>query len=84
MLGTRSISLSCQISEKNYFRKRPISSEGARAISVYFSDPSQTVEPLDSVGVDLDYPRPDLSICEVKNQKKLKTLAGQFFQWGVM
>ena len=47
--------------------KRPIFSEGARAVSVYFSDPGQTVEPLDSVGVDLDRPRPDLSICEVKN-----------------
>ena len=45
----------------------PIFSEGARAVSVYFSDPGQTVEPLDSVGVDLDYPRPDLSVCEVRN-----------------
>ena len=59
-------------------------SEGARAVSVYFSNPGQTVEILDSVGVDLDYTRPDLSVCEVRNQKKLKTLAGQFFQWGVI
>ena len=72
MLGTRSISISCHISEKTYFRKRPIFSEGARAVSVYFSDLDQTVEPLDSVGVDLDCPRPDLSVCEVKNQKNSK------------
>ena len=69
---------------KTYFRKRPIFSEGTRAVSVYFSDPSQTVEPLDSVVVDLDCSRPDLSVCEVKNQKKLKTLPRQFFQWGIM
>ena len=51
--------------KKTYFQKRKIFIEGARAVSVYFSDPSQTIELLDSVGVDLDYPRPDLSICEV-------------------
>ena len=50
----------------------PIFSEGARAVSVYFSDLGQTVEPLDSVGVDLDCPRPDLSVCEVKNKKNSK------------
>ena len=65
MLGTRSISLSSQISEKTYFQKRPIFSEGARAVLVYFSDLGQTVEPLDSVGVDLDCPRPDLSVKQV-------------------
>ena len=64
---------------KTYFRKKPIFSEGARAVSVYFSDLGQTVEPLDSVRVDLDCPRLDLSVWEVRNQKKLKTLAGQFF-----
>ena len=57
---------------KTYFRKRPIFSEGARAVSVYFSDLGQTVEPLDIVRVDLDFPRPDLSICEVINQKNSK------------
>ena len=57
---------------KNYFQKRPIFSEGARAVSVYYLDPGQTVEPLDSVGVDLDCPRPDLSVCEVINQKNSK------------
>ena len=57
---------------KTYFQKRPIFSEGARAVSVYFLDPGQTVEPLDSIGVYFDFPRPDLFICEVKNQKKLK------------
>ena len=40
-------------------------SEGAKAVSVYFLDPGQTVELLNSVGIDLDCPRPDLSICEV-------------------
>ena len=50
---------------KTYFQKRKIFSEGARAVSVYFSDPGQIVELLDSVGVDLDFPRHDLSICEV-------------------
>ena len=52
---------------KTYFWKRPILSEGAREVSVYFPDLGQIVEPLDSVGVDLYFPRPDLSICEVRN-----------------
>ena len=60
------------IFQKNLLPERPIFSEGARAISVYFSDPGQNVEPLDSVGVDLDCLRPDLSICEVRNQKNSK------------
>ena len=57
---------------KTYFWKRPIFSEGSRVVSVYFSDPGQTVEPLDIVGVDLDCPRPDLSVYEVRNQKNSK------------
>ena len=72
MPGTQFISLSCQILEKPTFGKGQFFSEGTRAVSVYFSDPDQTVEPLDSVGVDLDYPIPDLSICEVRNQKNSK------------
>ena len=57
---------------KTYFRKRPIFSEGARAVSVYFLDPGQTVEPIDNDGVVLDCPRPDLSIYEVRNKKNSK------------
>ena len=57
---------------KTYFWKRSIFSEGARAVSVYFSDLGQIVEPLDNVGVDLDCPRPDLSVCEVRNKKNSK------------
>ena len=67
---------------KTYFRKRPIFSEGARVVSVYFSDPGQTVEPFDSVGVDLDCPRPDLSVCEVKNIKKTQNPSRSIFSMG--
>ena len=41
---------------------------------------------LDSVEGDLDCVGPDLSVCEVRIQKKkkVKTLAGQIFSGGVM
>ena len=47
-------------------------SEGARAVSVKFSDLGQMVKQLHSVGVDLGYVGPDLSICEVRIQKNSK------------
>ena len=61
--------------KKNHFQKSPVFSEGAKADSVNFSDLGQMVKQLHSVGVDLGYVGPNLSICEVKIQKKLKTLA---------
>ena len=39
---------------------------------------------LDNVGDDLDCVRLDLSIYEVKNQKKVKTLVGQIFSGGAI
>ena len=66
MLGTRSICLSCQISEKLTSRKSLIFSEGARVVSVNFLDLGQMVKKMDRVGVDLGYVGPNLSICEVK------------------
>ena len=57
---------------KNLFWKSSVFSEGARAVSVNFSDLGQTVKNLDSVGIDLDCVGPDLSACEVKNQKNSK------------
>ena len=69
---------------KNHFRKSPVFSEDAKAISVNFSDLGQTIKNLDSVGVDLDYVGPDISIREVKIEKKIKTLEGQIFNGGVL
>ena len=57
---------------KTYFQKSLIFSEGARAVSVNFSDLGQMVKQLDSVGVDLGYVGPDLFIHEVKIQKNSK------------
>ena len=57
---------------KTHFRKSLIFSEGARAVSVNFSDLGQMVKQLDNVGVDLGCVGPDLSVCEVRNQKKSK------------
>ena len=39
---------------------------------------------LDSVDGDLDCVGPDLSVYEVRNQKKVKTLAGQIFSGSTM
>ena len=72
MLGIQSISLSCQILEKPTSGKGQFSVRALGQFQSIFSDPGQTVEPLDSVGVDLDCPRPDLSVCEVRNQKNSK------------
>ena len=69
---------------KSQIRKNPVFSEGASSVSVRNLDLGQTVKNLDSVGVDLDCVGPDLSICEVRIQKKVKTLAGQIFSEGVM
>ena len=57
---------------KTHFRKSLIFSEGAKAISVNFSNLGQMVKQMDSVGVDLGYVGPDLSVREVKIQKNSK------------
>ena len=57
---------------KTHFRKSLIFSEGAKAISVNFSDLGQMVKQMDSVGVDLGYVGLDLSSRQVKIQKNSK------------
>ena len=57
---------------KTHFRKSLIFSEGARAVSVNFSDLGQMVKQMDSVGVDLGYVGPDLSVREDKIKKNSK------------
>ena len=52
------------------FRKSPVFSEGARVVSVKNSNLGQTAMNLDSVEGDLDCVGPDLSVSEVRNQKK--------------
>ena len=58
--------------KKSHFLKSPIFSEGARAILVKNSNLGQTAKNLGSVGVDLDCVGPDLTVCEVRIQKKSK------------
>ena len=57
---------------KTVFLKSVIFSEGARVVSVNFSDLGQMVKQLDSLRVDLGCVGPDLSICEVRIQKNSK------------
>ena len=57
---------------KSQFRKNPIFSEGARAVSIKNSNLGENAKNLDSVEGDLDCVGPDLSACEVRNQKKSK------------
>ena len=57
---------------KSHFRESPVFSEGARAVSVNFSDVGQMVKQLHNVGVDLGCVGPDLSFCEVRIQKNSK------------
>ena len=58
--------------KKSKLRESPIFSEGVRVVSVYNSDLGQIAMNLDSVEGDLDCVGPDLSVYEVKNQKKSK------------
>ena len=57
---------------KSKLRKSPVFSEDDRVVSVKNSDLGQTAMNLDSFEGDLDCVGPDLSICEVENQKKSK------------
>ena len=57
---------------KSQFWKSPVFSEGARVISVKNSDLGQIAMNLDIVEGDLDCVGPDLSVCEVRIQKKSK------------
>ena len=58
---------------KFHFRKSLVFSEGARVVSVNFSDLGQMVKQLHSVVVDLGCVGPDLSVCEVIIQKNSKS-----------
>ena len=57
---------------KSQLRKSPVFSEDARVVSVKNSDLGQTAMNLDSVEGGLDCLGHDLSVYEVRNQKKSK------------
>ena len=57
---------------KNEFRESPVFNEGAMVVSVKNPDLGQTAMNMDSVEGDLDCVGPNLSVYEVRNQKKSK------------